>query len=379
MALESFLTILILLGAIQGFIVTGILFFSPAQNRFANRNLAVLIFLISLASLGVYLMLIGIKYTSPAWMIVSQVVPFFVVMPIGPLIYFYVLSFSTSPNFLPKNYRRHFVPVAFDLIPQILFILLYAGIIPLPIESLNAFVDQYDTYVDLPRWAFVTMYLIFSVVYLKSVDQKRPEEIKRLKWLRQFIKIFLGFQIIWFAHLIPYVIPSLQNELLDTVGWFPIYLPLAGLIYYFGIKGILVSNSLSTKNDSIINSRLSPDRVSFILARLKNAMEVEKLYLEPALTVSTVANHVEIPAKQISAVINQAEAKSFNEFVNAYRVEEFKKRIHDPKFQFMTIVGIALECGFNSQATFQRTFKAFERMSPTEYSNFLKNEKRISA
>lgn len=379
MAFDSFLTILILLGAIQGFIVTGILFFAPVQKRTANRFLAVLIFLISLASLGVYLMQIGIKYSSSTWMTISRVVPFFVVMPIGPLIYFYVRSFSSNGDQFSGKHLWHFAPVAFDIVPQILFILFYAGVAVLPLESLNTFVDQYDTYTDIPRWVSVTLYLVFSLHYLKGVDQKRSEEIKRLKWLRQFINVFLMFQVVWFAHLVPYIIPVLRSDLLDSVGWYPVYLPLAGLIYYFGIKGILVSNLHNSKNDSIGNARLSPERVSFILARLKNAMEVEKLYLEPALTVAAVANHLEIPAKQISFVINQVTSKSFNEFVNTYRVEEFKKRIHDPRFRFMTISGIALECGFNSQATFQRTFKAFESMSPSEYSNLHKNEQRISA
>ena len=108
-------------------------------------------------------------------------------------------------------------------------------------------------------------------------------------------------------------------------------------------------------------------------------MTIDKLYLEPALTVASVSNHIDVPAKQISLVLNQTESKSFNEFVNTYRIDEFKKKINDPGLRFMTLSGIAFECGFNSQATFQRTFKAMEGMSPTEYFNLHKTERRISA
>jgi len=33
----------------------------------------------------------------------------------------------------------------------------------------------------------------------------------------------------------------------------------------------------------------------------------------------------------------------------------------------LTIAGIAFECGFNSQATFQRTFKELTGQSPSEF------------
>jgi AraC-like DNA-binding protein len=59
--------------------------------------------------------------------------------------------------------------------------------------------------------------------------------------------------------------------------------------------------------------------------------------------------------------------KSFNEFVNEYRIEEVKKRLVEKGNEHLTISGIALDCGFNSQATFQRAFKHVTGVSPKEY------------
>lgn len=379
MAFDSLLSLIILVGAVQGFIVTAILTFQTARNKTANRYLAALIFLISLASLGVYWMQIGIKYTSETWLTISQVVPFFVVMPIGPLIYFYVRSFASENMDVGKNFVWHLAPIVVDVVPQILFLLSIAGLLSMSIVHLSGFVDQWDVYTDILRWGSVSVYLLLSMKYLKTLNKKRAEDRNRLSWLRQFIKIFLIFQTVWFAHLVPYIIPTLRNDLLDSVGWYPVYLPLAGLIYYFGIKGILVSNTFGAKAESPLIAKLSPERITLILGRLKNAMTLDKLYLEPALTVANVSTHIDIPSKQISLVLNQAESKSFNEFVNTYRVEDFKKKIHDPRLRFMTLSGLAFECGFNSQATFQRTFKALEGMSPTEYFNLHKPQQRISA
>lgn len=107
--------------------------------------------------------------------------------------------------------------------------------------------------------------------------------------------------------------------------------------------------------------------VSKTLEALQKAMEHDRIYLNPELTLNEVVKITVIPQKTISAVLNQHAGKSFNEFVNEYRVEEVKRRLSGSYPEHLTITGIALECGFNSQATFQRTFKQFTGVSPTEF------------
>ena len=80
-----------------------------------------------------------------------------------------------------------------------------------------------------------------------------------------------------------------------------------------------------------------------------------------------MAEHTGFSQKIISAVLNQYIQKSFNEFVNEYRVLEFKEKIVQPEFNHLTIAGIALECGFGSQPTFQRVFKEITGQSPSEF------------
>ena len=66
-------------------------------------------------------------------------------------------------------------------------------------------------------------------------------------------------------------------------------------------------------------------------------------------------------------MLNQHLGKSFNEYINTFRIEEFKHRLLAENSENFTITGIALECGFNSQATFQRTFKAQTNQTPKEF------------
>jgi AraC-like DNA-binding protein len=68
--------------------------------------------------------------------------------------------------------------------------------------------------------------------------------------------------------------------------------------------------------------------------------------------------------------------KNFNEFVNQYRLAAVKKKLLESGNEHLTITGIAFECGFNSQATFQRVFKQTTGVSPTQ---FLAQHSRKSA
>ena len=94
-------------------------------------------------------------------------------------------------------------------------------------------------------------------------------------------------------------------------------------------------------------------------------MEEDKLYLDPLLNLQIISKHTNIAQKTISAVLNQHLHKSFNEFVNEYRIVAFKEKLQDPEMDHLTIAGIAFDCGFNSQVIFQGTFKQVTVLSPS--------------
>jgi AraC-like DNA-binding protein len=97
------------------------------------------------------------------------------------------------------------------------------------------------------------------------------------------------------------------------------------------------------------------------------AMEIDKLYLVPDLTLSMLANQLTISAKSISQMLNHELNKNFHDFINEYRVEEVKKRLVDPDYRHFTILAIALDSGFNSKSSFNRVFMKITGMSPKEF------------
>jgi len=318
--------------------------------------------------------------------VLDAIIPMVIVMPFGPLIFFYVKSF-VDPDFkMTKKDRLHFYPIIIDLVPQIMAIIYIIALIfgliknnykPFGV-SLGTVIDDYNVYADIPRWISVSVYLILSARFLNDLKAKNKITINgqelNFKWLQQFVRVFLVFQIIWLIYLVPYVIPRYTDVMLNTFDWYPIYIPLAILIYWLGIKGFMMSNNYSIppiKKITGINSTLPATAIEDAVLSLKKAMEEDKLYLDPLLNLAILSKQTNIVQKTISAVLNQHLHKSFNEFVNEYRVEAFKEKLQDPEMDHLTIAGLAFDCGFNSQATFQRTFKQFTGLSPSEFRNGL--------
>jgi AraC-like DNA-binding protein len=356
----NFLDVIILLGAIQGFIISCLLYFKK-EKLYANRLLAALLFLLSLACLNLYLLNLQITKDSTFWSIFSLIVPMVIVMPIGPLIYFYVQSLQTVSFKLNRSHRIHFYSVIIDLLPSLIGIVFVLGAMTHWIDKSEFaqwgdFFYYYNTYADFPRWLSTTVYVGFA--WKKLNDFRQPGATA---WPRQFVIGFGVFQFIWLFHLIPYLIPSLSDALLAWVGWYPVYIPIAVMVYWLGFNGYLKARpQTSARGIDILT-------INQTLESLQKVMRHDRIYLNPELTLAEVVNRTGIPQKTVSAVLNQHLGKSFNEYINEFRVEEVKKRLTESFPEHFTITGIAFECGFNSQATFQRTFKQFTGYSPTEF------------
>lgn len=362
---KDFLDTIVLLGALQGFIVSALLF---RIKKKTNKYLGFIILLLSLACLYIFLMESQVFTGSTFWLVVEVVVPMIIIMPVGPLIYFYVKASINPGNILSKKDKIHFYPTVLDLVPSLVAIYyiigLFFGLIDFQKQSdWGNFIDDYNRYVDIPRWISVSAYSWASWRLISHQNEQKG--IANVRWLKQMIIGFSVFQLIWLSHLIPYLMPSLIDSLLNAVSWYPIYIPLAIMIYWLGINGYFIRRA-EIKNDKK-PIPLSLEEINFCIQSLENAVAKERLYLNPTLSLNDVVTFTGINQKIISAVLNQHLGKSFNIFINEYRVNEVKRRLLDPNYNHLTITGIAFESGFNSQATFQRTFRQITGQSPKEY------------
>ncbi len=370
----SFLNTLLLVGTIQGLITSAVLF-NLKSHKSADTILSALIFLISLACLNIYL-LETIEEASMLWNIIEAVVPLVIIMPIGPLVYFYVKSTLGYPYFkLEKKDRIHFYSTLLDVVPYVAAaIYITGGLLGIFSHKSNTqwanFIQTYQVYVDIPRWLSLTVYLYFSFKIISVYkEDKRVKHV--LKWAKRFTAVFSIFAVLWLIHLVPYLIPATSDFLLSLVGWYPVYIPLIILVYWLGINGTIISVKIY-RNTLAVNE-ISHSVVKRTMTTLQKIMEKEKLFLNPSLKLGDIVKHTDIKQKTISTVLNQHMGTTFNEFVNGYRIEMFKSRLLEENSSNLTITGIAFECGFNSQATFQRAFKSITQLSPSEFIQRHKN------
>ena len=102
-------------------------------------------------------------------------------------------------------------------------------------------------------------------------------------------------------------------------------------------------------------------------SQLEQLMLEERPYLDPNLTLRSLAEKLTFPPNQLSQLLNEGFDKNFSEYVNTYRVEAFKQNTINPAYSHMTLLGIAFESGFNSKTVFNTFFKKMEGKTPKAY------------
>lgn len=298
-------------------------------------------------------------------------------MALGPMIYFYLLSASESGYHCKSISKRHFVPVIVDLFPKMVELLFLTGLLPVAWivnrASLIHFTDAYNQYADLPRWLSLAYYVYLCSRYINY--RKANLEVGLIetpidKWSLSFIRILRLLVLIWLLYLIPYLLPSTSAVLQQSLGWFPVYIPLATLIYWIGITGY--RTALTTAGDT--KSKITATTPGYTTKMMEQAasvlterMKTDQLFLDPGLDLSQLARQTELPAKLISATVNQHLNSSFSQFVNEFRVKEFQLRVTLSEADNLTLAGLAESCGFSSQSTFQRVFKQIAGVTPAGY------------
>lgn len=380
MSLTDFLYVLILAGSIQG-IITGFLLFRVHTQRVSSRLLAVIMWLIALP--GVHLFahhaLLFNNTVVADW--IHALIPWVLMMALGPLLYFYMRSLAVKNFTLQKKETWHLVPAAIDILPKLTEVLFLAGLLPAVLmpdkAALIRFIDIYNRYADLPRWISLAYYVYLCYGMIKqwqtNIVTTNGHEKVLAAWAFRFIYIMRGFMIIWGCYLVPYLVPATSAALNNTVGWFPVYMPLAVLIYWIGITGyrqIITSNNVSAvtvSTDSPADAGYSKELLEQTARLLVAGMETGRLFLNPQLDVAALSKAIGVPAKLISATLNQHLDRSFSQFINEYRVAAFKERIAMPGASELTMAGLAISCGFSSAATFQRVFKQMTGVTPTEF------------
>ncbi len=307
-----------------------------------------------------------------------------IAIALGPLIYLYVKSITTSKFRFKKAYWWHF-SLAFSFIIYRSFIYVYDALQPgfndvqngvLKLALDEPIIQPIMSFIEFP---FMLLYLAFTLQlffnYRKKITQYFSNTYKlELNWILSFLVLFT---ILFLYDNVQTIIGEFVTDLNYEQRWW-LNLFLAMVTLYIGIKGYFTDTtklqklnfSFSPSLDAIPEARKNSKKKAISktdLQKVKLLMEQDKAYLNPDLNLSDLAETAEMSRAQLSEIINSGFDKNFNDFVNMYRINAFKEMIKAEKHQQFSLLGMAFECGFNSKATFNRVFKKLTSHSPSEY------------
>lgn len=136
------------------------------------------------------------------------------------------------------------------------------------------------------------------------------------------------------------------------------------LVSFFHLKTPLKSQAMGKEVEQIQESVNYEEEVK---RKLKIAMQTDKAYLNPELTLHDLAETTGLKLAELSNFINKNMGRNFNDFINEYRIREFKRLVSteaDPK---ATLMELAYQSGFNSKASFNRLFKEYTGITPSQF------------
>jgi AraC-like DNA-binding protein len=131
-------------------------------------------------------------------------------------------------------------------------------------------------------------------------------------------------------------------------------------------RSVLFSPGAETPVSNQSSFRSSED--SKLVQPLKTYMETESAWREMGLTIGQLASRLDVPQYRLRAAINSSLGyRNFSDFLNSYRIAEASARLLDPEEESLPILTIAMDAGFRSLSSFNKTFRDIHNTTPTQY------------
>jgi AraC-like DNA-binding protein len=217
-------------------------------------------------------------------------------------------------------------------------------------------------------------YIIGVLLTLRTYKQIHLENYSgadqsTYKWILQITILFLvGHSFVILRSFSTYF----QNNALLSYLNLIISLFALVVICWFVLKALYqpaifsgVDKNLSTNKPSKKNTTTNASAFEKEIQQLSTYMNDNKPYLNAELTLQQLATEMDMPEKQLSALINHQIGQHFFDYINAFRIEEAKHLLSAQAD--LTVSEILYQVGFNSKSSFYTAFKKHTAQTPTAY------------
>ena len=220
--------------------------------------------------------------------------------------------------------------------------------------------------VNLYSLAFI-LHLLFVAITGRNDDliETRRKSRVHLVYITAFISVLLisiSFLLLKYTQY-NYIQPTTNIiAIWPIIIWFGFWL--------FNINENSFSfDSVKTTSYKTLNSR---DKA--LQKKLDFEVIENKAFLENGLSIQMLAQKLGVSSYRLREFINQTLGyDNFSTFINAFRIESIKNTFSNPDKNHIPILTIALDNGFNSLPTFNRTFKVSQGITPSEFRRNIKN------
>jgi len=288
----------------------------------------------------------------------------------GPIFYLYAKGVIFRDFSLSRKHLLHAIP----------FLLL--TILLLAIGSLKPVTSEEIILSDLP-WQF---YLITALMYAhffiylwltyKSLWKYRRIIKNKYSQIDQINLDWLSFSLSTFG-LVAFI-SMIHNFLLLAENRSVLIISLVFLlifIFYFVNRVILkalrqpeiFAGIKQAETIKYLGSNLTQAQIAEYKKQLLALLQTEKPFLNPQVSLADLSDKLSLSSKHLSQVINQSFNKSFYDFINTYRIQEFQQILKESADDKLTVLEVMYEAGFNSKSSFNTAFKKETGQTPTEF------------
>jgi AraC-like DNA-binding protein len=375
--MKEFFETIFLLASIQGVLLSLVLLFRK-ENHAAN------IFL-SLGILALSSELFADVYYSKGWY--QTFIHFSGLtspMPLtyGPLFYFYT-------KFLTKEHEKFSLKNLLHFLPFISAIIILSPVFFYPANEKLVFVqkaiagnhpfvfDIIEIVIPIQGLIYTVLMIVLVLNYNKKIKESYSNIEKiNLDWLK-----YLTFGMIFCWSTV--ALSKITGFFIDASLEFEIVLhtSISILIYSIGYMNLnqpeIFTKRCEEETNGNVQEKYKKSGLDSLTAeeiknKLLGVMEKQKPHLDSDLTLLKLAEIVSVSGHHLSEVINSKLNKTYYDFINEYRVEEFKNKIKDPSTANYSLISIAFDSGFQSKTSFNTIFKKHTNQTPSEYKSSLK-------
>lgn len=311
-------------------------------------------------------------------------------LSLGPLFWLYVVGLTQETPWLPtRRDLSHFLPMGIAAATVGL-----GGVFPEgTLDSLIVSGDDQAIYADgdksrltfagylvllafglLLFWLVQSAYYMFRILrrligYRRALKELfASNERRELGWI---IGVLVTTGCIWLVTVVALLLENFADlTLLGVTTRSAILLVLISLLALWGLRqkpgfdDRYLSPEQAEEVRKYERSALDEEHSLRIATKLQNAMLKDKLYLRPGLSLTSLAEHLGIPANYISQTLNETLQLSFFDYVNGHRIEAAKPMVVEGND---AILDIAYAVGFNARSSFYNAFKRVTGKTPGQY------------